>query len=118
MLMRTPAASASGAGTASAGASVWGAVCTASCAEHAESTFRIEGLCCHEEAATLEKHVVRLRGVERLTTDVVGQRMRVAYDAAVTTTGAISEAVAEVGMRAWVDRDGHAAAAAARDGSG
>ncbi len=44
--------------------------------------------------------------------------MRVAYDAAVTTTGAISEAVAEVGMRAWVDRDGHAAAAAARDGSG
>ncbi len=45
--------------------------------------------------------------------------MRVAYDAAVTTTGAIAEAVAEVGMRAWVDRDGHAAAAAAaaRDGS-
>ena len=69
--------------------------------------------------ATLEKHLVRLRGVERLTTDVVGQRMRVAYDAAVTTTGAISEAVAEVGMRAWVDRDGlaAAAAAAARDGS-
>ena len=98
--------------------SAWGAACT-SCAEHAESTFRIEGLCCHEEAATLEKHLVRLRGVERLSTDVVGQRMRVAYDAAVTTTGAIAEAVAEVGMRAWVDRDGHAAAAAAaaRDGS-
>ena len=101
---------------ASSPASAWGAACT-SCAEHAESTFRIEGLCCHEEAATLEKHLARLRGVERLTTDVVGQRMRVAYDAAVTTTGAISEAVAEVGMRAWVDRDGHAAAAAARDGS-
>jgi Cd2+/Zn2+-exporting ATPase len=107
--MRPASASASSAG------SVWSSACT-SCTEHAESTFRIEGLCCHEEAATLEKHVVRLRGVERLTTDVVGQRMRVAYDAAVTTTGAISEAVAEVGMRAWVDRDGHAAAA--RDGSG
>ena len=110
--MRPATASSSG-----SSASAWAGVCT-SCAEHAESTFRIEGLCCHEEAATLEKHLARLRGVERLTTDVVGQRMRVAYDAAVTTTGAISEAVAEVGMRAWVDRDGHAAAAAARDGSG
>lgn len=108
-----PASPASSASAVSA----WGAACT-SCTDHAESTFRIEGLCCHEEAATLEKHLARLRGVERLTTDVVGQRMRVAYDAAVTTTGAISEAVAEVGMRAWVDRDGHAAAAAARDGSG
>jgi Cd2+/Zn2+-exporting ATPase len=108
--------SASSSAPASAARSASAFQCT-SCVDHAESTFRIEGLCCHEEAATLEKHLARLRGVERLTTDVVGQRMRVAYDAAVTTTGAISEAVAEVGMRAWVDRDGHAAAAAARDGS-
>ena len=118
-MMRQASSSASAASAASA-PSAWGggggAACT-SCAEHAESTFRVEGLCCHEEAATLEKHVARQRGVERLTTDVVGQRMRVAYDAAVTTTGAIAEAVAEVGMRAWVDRDGHAATAAARDGS-
>jgi Cd2+/Zn2+-exporting ATPase len=87
------------------------AVCT-TCVEHTESTFRVEGLCCHTEAATLEKHLKRLNGVERLSTDVVGQRMRVAYDAAVTTTGAIAEAVAETGMRAWLDQDRASASSA------
>jgi len=78
--------------------------CT-SCAIHTESTFRIEGLCCHTEAATLERRLTALPGVERLTMDVVGQRLRIAYDAAVTGTAAIAEAVAETGMRAWVDQD-------------
>lgn len=89
-------------------------VCT-NCVEHAESTFRVEGLCCHEEAATLERHLTRLSGVECLTTDVVGQRVRVAYDATMTTTGAIAEAVAETGMRAWLDQD---RAAPGREGPG
>lgn len=78
--------------------------CT-TCEQHAESTFRIEGLCCHKEAATLEQRLGRMKGVERLALDVMSQRLRIAYDAAVTTTGAISEAVAETGMRAWVDQD-------------
>jgi Zn2+/Cd2+-exporting ATPase len=82
-----------------------GAVVCTNCVEHAESTFRVEGLCCHEEAATLERHLTRLSGVECLTTDVVGQRVRVAYDATMTTTAAIAEAVAETGMRAWLDQD-------------
>jgi Cd2+/Zn2+-exporting ATPase len=83
-------------------------VCT-NCEQHAESTFRIEGLCCHKEAATLEQRLAKLQGVERLALDVVSQRLRVAYDAAVTTSSAISEAVAETGMRAWVDQDRTAA---------
>jgi Cd2+/Zn2+-exporting ATPase len=83
-------------------------VCT-NCEQHAESTFRIEGLCCHKEAATLEQRLAKLQGVERLALDVVSQRLRVAYDAAVTTSSAISEAVAETGMRAWVDQDRSAA---------
>jgi Cd2+/Zn2+-exporting ATPase len=83
--------------------------CTNDCEQHAESTFRIEGLCCHKEAATLEQRLGKLQGVERLALDVVSQRLRVAYDAAVTTSSAISEAVAETGMRAWVDQDRAAA---------
>jgi Cd2+/Zn2+-exporting ATPase len=75
------------------------------CERHTESTFRVEGLCCHTEARTLEQRLLRLGGVHRLTTDVVGQRLRVAYDAAKTTTAMIAEAVAETGMRAWIDQD-------------
>jgi Cd2+/Zn2+-exporting ATPase len=80
------------------------ASCTV-CEIHAESTFRVEGLCCQHEASMLERRLGGLPGVERLTTDVVRQQLRVCYDAAVTSAGAIAEAVAETGMRAWVDRD-------------
>ena len=75
------------------------------CEQHTESILRVEGLCCHTEAATLEQRLLRVGGVHRLTTDVVGQRLRVAYDAARTTTAMIAEAVAETGMRAWIDQD-------------
>jgi Cd2+/Zn2+-exporting ATPase len=75
----------------------------AACEEHAESTFRVEGLCCQHEADLLARRLGSLRGVERTSTDVVRQRLRVAYDAAVTSRGAIAEAVAETGLRAWPD---------------
>jgi Cd2+/Zn2+-exporting ATPase len=88
------------------------------CTEHAESTFRVEGLCCQHEADLLARRLGTLRGVERTSTDVVRQQLRVAYDAAVTSTGAIAEAVAETGLRAWPDDAGGepapAAAASAR----
>jgi Cd2+/Zn2+-exporting ATPase len=76
------------------------------CAEHAESTFRVEGMCCQHEADLLVRRLGALRGVERTSTDVVRQQLRVAYDAAVTSTGAIAEAVAETGLRAWPDEPG------------
>ncbi len=53
----------------------------------------------------LERRVSGLPGVQRLSTDVVRQQLRVYYDAAVTSAAAIAEAVAETGMRAWLDRD-------------
>ena len=81
------------------------------CEIHAESTFRIEGLCCQHEASMLERRLGGLPGVERLSTDVVRQQLRVCYDAAVTSASAIAEAVAETGMRAWVDREREAAPA-------
>ena len=67
------------------------------CEQHTESTFRIEGMCCHTEAKTLEQRLGRLTGIHRLSTDVVGQRLRVAYDAAKTTSSTIAEAVADQG---------------------
>jgi Cd2+/Zn2+-exporting ATPase len=85
--------------------------CT-TCEQHTESTFRVEGMCCHTEAKTLEQRLLRVGGVHRLTTDVVGQRLRVAYDAAKTTKAMIAEAVAETGMRAWVDQERASAASA------
>ena len=53
----------------------------------------------------LERRLGDLPGVERLVTDVVRQQLRVCYDAAVTSVPLIAEAVAETGMRAWVDHE-------------
>jgi len=52
------------------------------CELHAESTFKIEGMDCHEEVAILERRLKRLSGLEALDADVIGQRLRIKYDAA------------------------------------
>ena len=52
------------------------------CELHAESIFKIEGMDCHEEVAILERSLKRLSGLEALDADVMGQRLRVSYDAA------------------------------------
>ncbi len=54
------------------------------CELHAESTFRVEGMDCHEEVAILERRLSRLSGLESLDADVLGQRLRIKYDAAKT----------------------------------
>ncbi|MGE0814556.1 MAG: heavy metal translocating P-type ATPase [Vicinamibacterales bacterium] len=79
-------------------------VCTR-CAVHAESVFRVAGMDCAEEAAILERRLTPMPGVESLSVDVVGQRMRVAHDAAVVTASAIADAVAQTGMRAWLEHE-------------
>jgi Cd2+/Zn2+-exporting ATPase len=80
------------------------------CVDHTESTFRVEGLCCQHEAELLTRRLGTLRGVERTSTDVIRQQLRVAYDAAVTSRGAIAEAVAETGLRAFPDDETREAA--------
>ena len=75
------------------------------CELHAESTFRIEGMDCHEEVAILERRLTRLAGLEALDADVVGQRLRIKYDAAKISADAIAEAVAQTGMRAWLEHE-------------
>jgi Zn2+/Cd2+-exporting ATPase len=82
------------------------------CELHAESTFRVEGMDCHEEVAILERRLGRLKGLEALDADVVGQRLRIKYDAARLSASAISEAVAQTGMRAWLEHEQPIAASA------
>ena len=80
------------------------AVCRV-CELHAESVFKIEGMDCHEEVAILERRLTKLTGLEALDADVVGQRLKVKYDAAKLTTATIAEAVAQTGMRAWLEHE-------------
>ena len=75
------------------------------CELHAESTFRVEGMDCHEEVAILQRRLGRLKGLEALDADVMGGRLRVKYDAARLSASAISEAVAQTGMRAWLEHE-------------
>src|ERR1044072_8375579 len=75
------------------------------CELHAESTFKIEGMDCHEEVAILEKRLKKLTGLEALDADILGQRLKIKYDAAKLTTSAIAEAVAQTGMRAWLEHE-------------
>jgi Cd2+/Zn2+-exporting ATPase len=75
------------------------------CEVHAESIFRIEGMDCHEEVAILERQLGRLAGLEGISADLIGQRLRVKHDAARLSTFAIVEAVRETGMRAWLERE-------------
>src|SRR4029453_9510707 len=75
------------------------------CELHAESVFKIEGMDCHEEVTILEQRLRRLSGLESLDADVVGQRLSVKYDAAKLSTSLIAEAVAQTGMRAWLEHE-------------
>jgi len=75
------------------------------CEVHAESVFKIEGMDCHEEVAILERRLKPLPGLEDLSADVMGQRLRVKYDAARLNATAIAEAVATTGMRAWLEHE-------------
>ena len=82
------------------------------CELHAESIFKIEGMDCHEEVAILEHRLKRLAGLEALDADLMGQRLRIKYDAAKLSTGSIAEAVAQTGMRAWLEHEEPALVAA------
>jgi Cd2+/Zn2+-exporting ATPase len=82
------------------------------CELHAESTFKIEGMDCHEEVAIIEHRLKRLAGLEALDADVLGQRLRIKYDAARLSTASIAEAVAQTGMRAWLEHEEAAPVAA------
>jgi len=75
------------------------------CEVHAESTFAIEGMDCREEVALIERRFKHLAGLEAFNADLMGHRLHVKYDAAKLTTSAITAAVADAGMRAWLEHE-------------
>jgi Zn2+/Cd2+-exporting ATPase len=75
------------------------------CELHAESTFKIEGMDCREEVAMLERRFRNLAGLEDFSADVMGQRLHVKYDAARLSASAIADAVADTGMRVWLEHE-------------
>jgi Cd2+/Zn2+-exporting ATPase len=80
-------------------------VTCAVCEVHAEAVFRVEGLDCNDEVVILERRLKPIEGVEAISADVVGQRLRVSYDAAKLNTAAMVDAVAEAGMRMWLEHE-------------
>ncbi len=82
-----------------------GAVTCQVCEIHAESTFTVEGMDCHEEVALIERRFKHLPGLEEFNADVIARRLHVKYDAAKLSTSAISAAVADAGMRAWLEHE-------------
>jgi Cd2+/Zn2+-exporting ATPase len=80
------------------------ATCTV-CEVHTESTFRVEGLCCHSEVALIERRFKNLEGIESFSADVVGGRISVQHDAARVSANAIVGAVADTGLRAWLEHE-------------
>ncbi len=81
-----------------------GATCTV-CELHAESTFKVEGMDCREEVALLERRFKNLPGLEHFSADLMGQRLHVKYDAAKLSASTIADAVADAGMRAWLEHE-------------
>ncbi len=75
------------------------------CELHAESTFKIEGMDCREEVALIERRFKNLPGLEDFSADLMGQRLHVKYDAAKLSASAIAGAVADTGMRAWLEHE-------------
>ncbi|MBS1817193.1 MAG: cadmium-translocating P-type ATPase [Acidobacteria bacterium] len=75
------------------------------CVLHAESTFKIEGMDCREEVALLERRFRSLVGLEGFHADLMGQRLHVKYDASKLTASTIAAAVADAGMRAWLEHE-------------
>ena len=80
-------------------------VTCAVCEVHAEAVFRVEGLDCNDEVVILERRLKPIAGVEAIAADVVGQRLRVSYDAAKLNTATMVDAVAEAGMRMWLEHE-------------
>jgi Cd2+/Zn2+-exporting ATPase len=80
-------------------------VTCAVCEVHAEAVFRVEGLDCNDEVVILERRLKPMPGVEAIAADVVGQRLRVSYDAAKLDTAAMVDAVAAAGMRMWLEHE-------------
>src|SRR5438046_4783522 len=60
---------------------------------------------CRDEVALIERRFKTLIGVEAFSADVMAQRLHVKYDAAKLSASTIAGAVADAGMRAWLEHE-------------
>jgi Cd2+/Zn2+-exporting ATPase len=60
---------------------------------------------CREEVALIERRFKHLPGLEAFSADLIGRRIHVKYDAAKLSTAAIAAAVADAGLRAWLEHE-------------
>lgn len=60
---------------------------------------------CGDEVALIERRFKNLPGLEDFAADLTGQRLHVKYDAAKVSTSTITAAVADAGMRAWLEHE-------------
>src|SRR5262245_33284897 len=60
---------------------------------------------CREEVALIERRFKNLQGIEDFSADLMGQRLHVKYDAAKVNANAIAGAIADTGMRAWLEHE-------------
>ena len=74
-----------------------------SCEIHAESVFLIAGMDCHDEVAILDRRLKGLPGLERITADVLGGRLRIAYDAARLSTATIATDLGNITFELYTD---------------
>jgi Zn2+/Cd2+-exporting ATPase len=84
------------------------------CELRTESTFTVEGMDCREEVERLNRRFTHLAGLEDFSADLVAKRLHVTYDASKLSTATIADAVADAGMRAWLE---HEEPIAATDGA-
>lgn len=70
------------------------------------SVFEVDGMHCADEVTALEKKLSPIPGVEGLTTDIVGRRLRVRHDPAHVSRHELLEAIGETGMTARAAGDG------------
>ena len=70
---------------------------------------------CREEVALIQRRFKHLAGLEDFSADLMGGLLHVKYDAAKLTASAIAAAVADAGMRAWLE---HEEPLASGDGTG
>ena len=60
---------------------------------------------CREEVALIERRFKHLPGLEGFSADIIGRRLHVQYDAAKLSATTIAAAVADAGMRAWLEHE-------------
>lgn len=70
------------------------------------SVFEIEGMHCADEVAVLERKLLPLPGIQGVTADIVGHRLRVKHDPTRTSRHELFEAVSATGMTARAVGDG------------